>query len=35
MEEKRLLNNIGLPGLILVALVCWGIWKIFNRGKKP
>lgn len=28
-----MLNNIGLPGLLLLALVVWGIWKIFNRGQ--
>lgn len=28
-----MLNNIGLPGIILLALVVWAIWKIFNRGQ--
>jgi hypothetical protein len=29
-----MLNNIGPPGLILVALIVWGLWKVFNRGSK-
>ncbi|KEO53297.1 hypothetical protein TP2_18105 [Thioclava pacifica DSM 10166] len=27
-------NNIGLPGLIVIALIFWGLWKIFSRSKK-
>lgn len=29
-----MLNNIGLPGLIILALFGWLLWKIFNRGTK-
>ena len=31
-----MLNNIGPMGFIILALIIWVLWKIFNRGaNKP